>query len=259
MTWNAFLGRLGPGKRSRVGRVGRGKARETIDTFFRDRLSAFQEARIRWACCDMSETFIGAIRQHCPNAQLVLDRFHVVKALNEAVDRCARSSGGKPAARIASCSRVCVGCCCITPPSARERTGARSKPWRRPTRRIYRAWGAEGRAGDAAGQGDGPRLVGRGHDRDVPELIAAVDSLGFGYLAVGRLQGDVPQRAVTGFDRLAEGEAGMGGRPVAIEAFARSGQVETARLPSFPWYGKFSRNHVKHSLETVTVDGKTRL
>ena len=73
-------------ERSCVVWVGKGKARETIDTFFRDHLSAFQKARIRWACCDMSETFIGAIRQHGPNAQLVLDRFHVVKALNEAVD-----------------------------------------------------------------------------------------------------------------------------------------------------------------------------
>ena len=49
-------------ERSRVVWVGQGKARETIDAFFRDRLSAFQKARIRWACCDMSETFIGAIR-----------------------------------------------------------------------------------------------------------------------------------------------------------------------------------------------------
>ena len=73
-------------ERSCVVWIGQGKARETIDTFFRDHLSAFQKARIRWACCDMSETFIGAIRQHGPNAQLVLDRFHVVKALNEAVD-----------------------------------------------------------------------------------------------------------------------------------------------------------------------------
>jgi len=34
----------------------------------------------------MSETYIGAIEDHCPNATLVLDRFHVVKALNKAVD-----------------------------------------------------------------------------------------------------------------------------------------------------------------------------
>ena len=34
----------------------------------------------------MSETFIGALKTHCPNAKLVLDRFHIVKALNNAVD-----------------------------------------------------------------------------------------------------------------------------------------------------------------------------
>ena len=34
----------------------------------------------------MSRAYIGAIEEHCPNAKLVLDRFHVVKALNDAVD-----------------------------------------------------------------------------------------------------------------------------------------------------------------------------
>ncbi|MCP4455820.1 MAG: transposase, partial [Planctomycetes bacterium] len=29
---------------------------------------------------------MGAIKEHCPNAQLVLDRFHIAKALNEALD-----------------------------------------------------------------------------------------------------------------------------------------------------------------------------
>ena len=71
--------------RSRVVWVGRGKARETVDRFFLH-LSPYQKDRVKWACCDMSETFIGAIQQHCPNALLVLDRFHVVKALNEAID-----------------------------------------------------------------------------------------------------------------------------------------------------------------------------
>ena len=73
-------------ERSCVVWVGRGKARQTIDQFFKDELSPYQKAKIKWACCDMSETFIGAILQHCPNATLVLDRFHVVKALNDAVD-----------------------------------------------------------------------------------------------------------------------------------------------------------------------------
>ena len=34
----------------------------------------------------MSEAYIGAIQEYCPNAKLVLDRFHIVKALNAAVD-----------------------------------------------------------------------------------------------------------------------------------------------------------------------------
>ena len=72
--------------RARVLWVGRGKGRETIDRFFTECLSTGQKARITWASCDMSPTYTGAIREHCPNATLVIDRFHVVKALNEAVD-----------------------------------------------------------------------------------------------------------------------------------------------------------------------------
>lgn len=72
--------------RSRVVWVGPGKTRATIDEFFNDMLSDYQKKNIEWACCDMSPTFIGAIEHHCPNAKLVLDRFHVVKALGEAMD-----------------------------------------------------------------------------------------------------------------------------------------------------------------------------
>jgi transposase len=72
--------------RSCVVWVGRGKKRSTIDKFFNEMLSKYQKKRIQWACCDMSETFIGAITEHCPNAKLVLDRFHITKALSEAMD-----------------------------------------------------------------------------------------------------------------------------------------------------------------------------
>jgi transposase len=66
--------------------IGKGKARETIDRFFEEELSPFQRRKIVVGCCDMSETFIGAIEKWCPNATLILDRFHIVRALNEAVD-----------------------------------------------------------------------------------------------------------------------------------------------------------------------------
>lgn len=72
--------------RSHVVGVGQGKGRETIDRFFNEQLSDGQKQRIRWASCDMSRAYTGAIQHHCPNATLVIDRFHVVKALNEALN-----------------------------------------------------------------------------------------------------------------------------------------------------------------------------
>lgn len=72
--------------RSKVLWVGQGKGRKTIDEFFDHALSDYQKSRIRWASCDMSRAYTEAIKHHCPNASLVIDRFHVVKALNEAID-----------------------------------------------------------------------------------------------------------------------------------------------------------------------------
>jgi len=72
--------------RSKVLWVGKGKGRATIDRFFNQALTEEQRAQIRWASCDMSLAYINAIKHHCPNASLVIDRFHVVKALNGAVD-----------------------------------------------------------------------------------------------------------------------------------------------------------------------------
>ena len=72
--------------RSCVVWVGKGKGRETIDSFFNEQLSQYQKSQIQLASCDMSKTYINAIEHHCPNVTLVLDRFHIVKALNAAVD-----------------------------------------------------------------------------------------------------------------------------------------------------------------------------
>jgi len=66
--------------------VGKGKGRATIDEFFMKSLSEYQRKQITWASCDMSRAYTEAIKHHCPNVTLVIDRFHVVKALNEAVD-----------------------------------------------------------------------------------------------------------------------------------------------------------------------------
>lgn len=73
-------------ERSVVVWIGRGRGRETVDRFFEQALSEHQREAVRGACCDMSEAYIGAISHHCPNATLVLDRFHLVKNLNAVVD-----------------------------------------------------------------------------------------------------------------------------------------------------------------------------
>ncbi|MFC1862881.1 ISL3 family transposase [Thermodesulfobacteriota bacterium] len=73
--------------RSCVVWAGLGKGRKSIDDFFCNNLSEYQKNKIKWATCDMSRAYIGAIEDHCPNATLVLDRFHIAKALNDAVDK----------------------------------------------------------------------------------------------------------------------------------------------------------------------------
>jgi transposase len=73
--------------KSKVVWVGKGKGRETVDKFFDNELTDAQKKKIKWASCDMYQTYIDALEYHCPNVKVVLDRFHVAKALNEALDK----------------------------------------------------------------------------------------------------------------------------------------------------------------------------
>ena len=66
--------------------VGQGKGRETANQFFKEALTEDQHKKIRFASCDMSKAYLGAIAYWCPGAILVIDRFHIVRALNAAVD-----------------------------------------------------------------------------------------------------------------------------------------------------------------------------
>ena len=126
-------------ERSCVVWVGRGKARETIDQFFRQ-LSDYQKARIQWACCDMSEAFMGAIQTHCPKAQLVLDRFHVVKALNDAVDEVRKEQWRESSAKD-RISLKGLRWLLYRHSSHRSRQDtATLKALEKANRRIYRAW-----------------------------------------------------------------------------------------------------------------------
>ena len=46
--------------------------------------------RVGEVCCDMSQAFVAGVEKNFPKAHITFDRFHVVKALNEAVDEVRR-------------------------------------------------------------------------------------------------------------------------------------------------------------------------
>lgn len=126
--------------RSCVVWIGQGKGRETIDRFFNDALSDYQKARIQSACCDMSQAYIGAIETHCPNATLVLDRFHIVKTLNEAVDE-VRKEQWREATEANRKALKGMRWLLYRHSSTRTREDTRNlKALDKHNRRIYRAW-----------------------------------------------------------------------------------------------------------------------
>lgn len=120
--------------------VGKGKARESIERFFNEVLSDYQKKRIEWACCDMSETFIGAIKEHCPNAELVLERFHIAKALNEALDE-VRKEQWRQATGEERKALKGLRWLLFRHPSKRSKADTRVlNELRKSNRRIHRAW-----------------------------------------------------------------------------------------------------------------------
>ena len=126
--------------RSCVVWIGRGRARKTIDRFFTEALSPYQRSKIEWACCDMSEAYIGAIQEHCPNAKLVLDRFHIVKALNAAVDE-VRKEQWREAAPDERQAMKGLRWLLYRHSSTRSKTETRTlKALEKANYRIYRAW-----------------------------------------------------------------------------------------------------------------------
>jgi transposase len=126
--------------RSCVVWVGKGKGREAIDQFFREKLNAGQRRRIKWASCDMSRAYIESIKANCPNVTLVIDRFHVVKALNTAVDEVRKEEWRK----LGTDGRKAIkGLRWMLGMHSRNRTKKHSRflnSLARSNRRIHRAW-----------------------------------------------------------------------------------------------------------------------
>ncbi|MFH0915812.1 MAG: ISL3 family transposase [bacterium] len=75
----------------RVVWVGEGKSAETLGGFF-ELLGQRRRASISVVCMDMGEAFRNAVQEWLPDADIVYDRFHVVKLLLEAIDEVRRQA-----------------------------------------------------------------------------------------------------------------------------------------------------------------------
>jgi len=71
--------------KNRVIWIGIGRKKEVLDQFFLE-LGPSKSAKITVATMDMWDPFIASVKEHCPNADIVFDKFHVSKKVNEALD-----------------------------------------------------------------------------------------------------------------------------------------------------------------------------
>lgn len=76
-----------------IGRViwtGRKRRKETLDSFFKE-LGDEKTRRICIVVMDMWDPYIASVKQNAPKADIVFDKFHIVKKVNEALDNVRRS------------------------------------------------------------------------------------------------------------------------------------------------------------------------
>lgn len=71
--------------------VGEDRTEEAVRKFFTQEMGRRRCGTLRVVCMDMWAPYIHLVRQHASNAQILFDRFHIVKHLNEAVDEVRRS------------------------------------------------------------------------------------------------------------------------------------------------------------------------
>ena len=66
--------------------VGEDRTEEAVQTFFTQEMGRRRCHTLQVVCMDMWAAYANLVRDHAPNAQVLFDRFHIVKHLNEAVD-----------------------------------------------------------------------------------------------------------------------------------------------------------------------------
>jgi transposase len=75
-----------------------GKSAETLQAFFSE-LGPERCQQIRAVSMDMSQAFIKAVRESLPHAQIVFDRFHVQRLVNDALDATRRAEWNRAKAQ----------------------------------------------------------------------------------------------------------------------------------------------------------------
>jgi len=71
--------------------VGEDRTEEAVEKFFTEEMGPRRCHTLRVVCMDMWAPYANLVRQHARNAQILFDRFHIVKHLNEAVEEVRRS------------------------------------------------------------------------------------------------------------------------------------------------------------------------
>lgn len=66
--------------------IGENRKKETLDSFFKE-LGPEKTDKIAVASMDMWDPFIASVKENCPLAEIVFDKFHVAKKINEALDK----------------------------------------------------------------------------------------------------------------------------------------------------------------------------
>jgi transposase len=66
--------------------VGEDRTEEAVKKFFTEEMGRRRCRTLQVVCMDMWAPYASLVREHAPNAQILFDRFHIVKHLHEAVD-----------------------------------------------------------------------------------------------------------------------------------------------------------------------------
>jgi transposase len=90
-----YISVLSDSKRTRVIDVSEGRTTRSARTLINNGLTDKQKAQLEAVSMDMWKAFINAVHKELPNAALVHDKFHIIKYLNDAVDKTRRAEARK--------------------------------------------------------------------------------------------------------------------------------------------------------------------